>query len=162
MKTAVYPGTFDPITNGHLDIIQRASLLFEKIIVAVTNNPHKTPLFSIEERVQMIKQVLGSLEVDNVDVDFFEGLLVEYVASKGAIAIVRGLRATSDFEFEFQMALVNRKLAKDVITVFLMPNERYTYLDSTIVKELASYKANIACFVPPIIEQKLKEKLARL
>jgi len=162
LKTAIYPGTFDPITNGHLDIVRRASTLFDKVTIAVTDNPYKTPLFSRAERTQMIGHVLNDLRCENVEVDSFEGLLVDYVMNKGALAIVRGLRATSDFEFEFQMALVNRKLAPDVITVFLMPNERYTYLNSTIVKELASYHANIACFVPPFVEQKLKEKMERL
>lgn len=159
MKNAIYPGTFDPITNGHLDIINRARMLFDKVTVAVTNNPHKKPLFSIEERIQMIQQARNEFVYDNVAVDSFEGLLVNYAMSQKAVAIVRGLRATSDFEFEFQMALVNRKLAADVVTVFLMPNERYTYLNSTIVKELSAYNANIGCFVPSFVEQRLKEKM---
>ncbi|MBN1352571.1 pantetheine-phosphate adenylyltransferase [candidate division KSB1 bacterium] len=159
MKNAIYPGTFDPITNGHLDIINRARLLFDNITVAVTNNPHKAPLFSIEDRIEMIANAITELKCDNVTIDSFEGLLVDYVRRQGAIAIVRGLRATSDFEFEFQMALANRKLAADVVTVFLMPHERYTYLNSTIVKELSRYGAKIEGFVSSFVARKLKEKM---
>ena len=156
MKIGIYPGTFDPITNGHIDIIQRSSLLFDKVIVAVTNNPAKSPLFSINERIDMIKSVVHSLE--KVEVDSFSELLVDYAKNKNATAIIRGLRATSDFEFEFQMALVNRKLSENLLTVFLMPNERYTYLDSTIVKEVAGLNGDISCFVSHEVNIKIKEK----
>ena len=156
MKIGIYPGTFDPITNGHLDVIQRSILLFDKVIVAITNNPSKSPLFSIEERSEMISSVTTSLE--NVEVDSFEELLVEYANKKNATAIIRGLRATSDFEYEFQMALVNRKLSSKLLTVFLMPNEKYTYLNSTIVKEVASLNGDISCFVPQEVNLKIKDK----
>ncbi len=155
-KLAIYPGTFDPITFGHLDVIQRASELFDVVIVAVLENASKTPLFSKEERVEMIKESIRGLS--NVEVDVFDGLLVEYAKQKGAIAIIRGLRAVSDFEYEFQMALMNRKLSHGITTVFLMPHEKYTYLNSSIVRELARLKANVNDFVPPHVAQKLKEK----
>ncbi len=157
-KIAIYPGTFDPITNGHLDIIERARNLFDMLIVAVTNNPYKVPLFTVDERMEMIKNSIKNLT--NVIVENFDGLLMDYAQKKGAIAVVRGLRAISDFEYEFQMALVNRKLAKNIATVFLMPNEKYTYLNSTIVKEVAKFHGDISSFVPKEVELKLKEKFA--
>lgn len=155
-KLAIYPGTFDPITFGHLDVIQRASELFDIVIVAVLENASKKPLFSKEERVEMIKHSIQGLT--NVEVDVFDGLLVEYAKKKGAIAIIRGLRAVSDFEYEFQMALMNRKISNGITTVFLMPHEKYTYLNSTIVRELARLKVNVSDFVPPFVAEKLKEK----
>lgn len=155
-KVAIYPGTFDPITNGHLDIILRAVNLFDTVIVAVTTNPAKIPLFSAEERVGMIREVTS--DIPNVFVDEFSGLLMDYATKKGALAVVRGLRAITDFEYEFQMALVNRKLADKIITVFLMPNEKYTYLNSTIVKEVAKFDGNVSSFVPKIVMRLLKEK----
>jgi pantetheine-phosphate adenylyltransferase len=155
-KVAIYPGTFDPITNGHLDIILRAVNLFDTVIVAVTTNPAKIPLFSAEERVGMIREVTS--DIPNVFVDEFSGLLMDYATEKGALAVVRGLRAITDFEYEFQMALVNRKLADEIITVFLMPNEKYTYLNSTIVKEVAKFDGNVSSFVPKIVMRLLKEK----
>lgn len=157
LKIGIYPGTFDPITNGHIDIIERSILLFDKVVVSVTDNPAKTPLFSIKERVEMIKSVIQSIK--NVEVDSFNDLLVNYAKKKNATAVIRGLRATSDFEYEFQMALVNRKLSKNLLTVFLMPNEKYTYLNSTIVKEVASLKGDISCFVPHEVYLKIHEKL---
>jgi pantetheine-phosphate adenylyltransferase len=160
VKLVIYPGTFDPITNGHLDIIQRAVSMFDHLIVAVTDNLAKNPLFSLAERVMMIKNSIS--ENKNVSVDSFRGLLVNYAMEKKACAILRGLRATLDFEYEFQMALINRKLAPDIATIFLMTNEKYTYLNSTIVKEIARFGGNISCFVPPIVEQKLKEKLVQI
>lgn len=155
-KIAIYPGTFDPITNGHLDIIHRAVNLFDTVIVAVTTNPAKIPLFSAEERVCMIREVTS--DIPNVFVEEFSGLLMDYAIKKGALAIVRGLRAITDFEYEFQMALVNRKLADKIITVFLMPNEKYTYLNSTIVKEVAEFDGNVSSFVPKEVMHLLKEK----
>lgn len=159
MRAAIYPGTFDPITNGHLDLIQRAAKIFDRVTVAVTTNPSKKPLFEVSERVQMIRQVTASFSA--VEVDSFTGLLVDYVTRKGATAIVRGLRAVSDFEFEFQMALVNRKIAENIETVFLMPNEKYTYLNSTIVKEVAAFGGDVSRFVPPEVLALLNQKLQR-
>lgn len=155
-KLAIYPGTFDPITFGHLDVIQRASELFDTVIVAVLENVSKKPLFTKEERVEMIENSIQGM--NNVEVDVFDGLLVEYAKQKGAIAIIRGLRAVSDFEYEFQMALMNRKISNGITTVFLMPHEKYTYLNSSIVRELARLKANVSDFVPPFVAEKLKEK----
>ena len=156
MKIGIYPGTFDPITNGHLDIIERSVLLFDEVIVAVTTNPQKSPLFSVEDRIDMITNAVQGKQ--NIVTDSFNELLVAYAQRKGATAIIRGLRATSDFEYEFQMALVNRKLSRNLLTVFLMPNEKYTYLNSTIVKEVASLDGDISCFVPPYVLSKMKEK----
>ena len=158
MRIGIYPGTFDPITNGHIDIINRAVLLFDKVIVAVTTNPSKSPLFSIDERIEMVVSSIRVLSY--VEVDSFDDLLVNYALHKNATAIIRGLRATSDFEFEYQMALVNRKLSNELVTVFLMPNEKYTYLNSTIVKEVASFNADVSCFVPEAANKKLLEKFS--
>ncbi len=157
MRRVIYPGTFDPITNGHLDIIERATTLFDLVIIGVTTNPTKNPLFTVEERVAMICQVTQNFK--NVQVDSFGGLLVDYANRLGACAIIRGLRAISDFEYEFQMALVNRKISDGIVTVFLMPNEKYTYLNSTIVKELATFGGDISRFVPPLVEAQVKQKL---
>lgn len=160
MKTALYPGTFDPITNGHIDIIERASRLFDRIIVTVARNPAKSPLLTAEERVFLIQQVLAEIETKaTLLVETFEGLIVDFAKKHKASAIIRGLRAVSDFEYEFQMALMNRRLNQDVSTVFLMPHERYTYLNSTIVKEVASFGGDISNFVPHVVEMKLKKKL---
>lgn len=156
-KLAIYPGTFDPITNGHLDIIQRAADLFDFVIVAVTTNPSKTPLFTVEERVDMVKSVTASIQ--DLTVETFDGLLMHYAKSKNADAIVRGLRAITDFEYEFQMALMNRKLADEIDTVFLMPNEKYTYLNSTIVKEVAKFEGDVRSFVPDEVFKRLMEKI---
>ncbi|MDZ7264708.1 MAG: pantetheine-phosphate adenylyltransferase [candidate division KSB1 bacterium] len=156
MRIAIYPGTFDPLTNGHLDIIKRARHLFDQVIVAVTTNPAKSPLFSINERIDMIQSSIKKMK--NVTVDRFEDLLVDYARRKRAVAIIRGLRATSDFEFEFQMALINRKLSNKLITVFLMPHEKYTYLNSTIVKEVASFHGDVSHFVPAPVYSRLMEK----
>lgn len=153
---AVYPGTFDPITNGHLDIIERASELFDKVIVTIALNTNKKPLFSKEERMNMISVV--SKKFKNVEVDSFDGLLVDFAEKKKATVIIRGLRALSDFEYEFQMALTNRKLAPKVNTIFLMPNEKYTYLNSSLVKELAKFKGKVKCFVPDYVRKKIAEK----
>ena len=146
MKTAVYPGSFDPITFGHFDVIERALDLFDRVIITVAVNSSKAPLFSTEERVAMIRE--AAAHMPGVEVDVFSGLIVDYARSKGAVALVRGLRAVSDFEYEFQMALMNRKLASDVATVFLMPHEKFTYLNSSIVRELARHRTSVADFVP--------------
>jgi pantetheine-phosphate adenylyltransferase len=153
---AVYPGTFDPITYGHLDIIERASGLFDKVIVTIALNSNKKPLFSKNERKDMIKSVTKKFK--NIEVDSFDGLLVDYALKKKASAIIRGLRAVSDFEYEFQMSLTNRKLAPEMNTIFLMPHEKYTYLNSSLVKELAKFKGKINCFVPDYVRKKLEEK----
>ena len=154
--TAIYPGTFDPLTNGHLSILNRSLRIFDRLIIAILINPKKTPLFSLEERIDMIKEVLGDKE--NVEVDSFDGLLVDYAVQKGASVIVRGLRALSDFEFEFQLALMNRKLNRDVQSVFLMTDYKWFYTSSTIIKEAASLNGNISGLVPPLVCEKLKEK----
>lgn len=157
MRIAIYPGTFDPITNGHLDLVKRASTLFDRVIVAVANNPHKKPLFDLEERRLLVEETVSS--IDNVEVDMFEGLLVDYAKSKGASAAIRGLRAVSDFEYEFQMALMNRKLMPKLETVFLMPSEEYTYINSTIAKEVARLGGRVDCFLPPVVAEALLKKV---
>lgn len=159
MKIAVYPGTFDPITNGHIDIINRGLRIFDKIIVTVAVNPGKTPLFSLEERIEMIEQSIGNVE--NVEVAQFQGLIADYLKSVNAIAMIRGLRAISDFEFEFQMSLMNRKLNEDVETVFLMPAQEYIHLNSTLIKEVSSFNGDITEYVPKNVENKLNEKFGR-
>lgn len=157
-QLAVYPGTFDPITKGHIDIIGRALRLFEHVVVAVAPSPGKTPLFNTEERLSMIRE--ATKHFDQLSVETFEGLLIHYMESRGAIAIVRGIRAVSDFEYEFQMALMNRKLDMNIETVFLMPSEEYTYLSSSLIKEVASYGGEIADLVPEIVSVKIAKKLA--
>ena len=154
--TAIYPGTFDPVTNGHLDIIERASKLFDKVVITISVNSSKKPLFTKEERQDMIKNV--TTKYKNVSVDVFDGLLVTYAKKKKASVIIRGLRAISDFDYEFQIALTNRKLEPEVNTIFLMPSEKYSFLNSSLVRELASYKADVKQFVPDYVFKKLKEK----
>lgn len=153
---SIYPGTFDPVTNGHLDVIERASGLFEKVIVTIAVNQNKKPMFSEAERKDMLINVTSHLK--NVEVDFFEGLLVKYAEEKKAGVILRGLRAISDFEYEFQMSLTNRKLNPEINTVFLMPHEKYSYLNSSLVRELASFNANVKEFLPEYVLKKLEEK----
>ncbi len=155
-QVAVYPGTFDPITKGHIDIIGRALRLFENVVVAVAPNPSKTPLFDIDERIDMIRHATRKLS--NLYVERFPGLLIHYMQERHAIAIIRGIRAVSDFEYEFQMALMNRKLDRNVETVFLMPSEEYTYLSSSLIKEVASYGGEIADLVPKIVSEKMAKK----
>ena len=155
-KIAIYPGTFDPITNGHISILNRALKIFDKLIIAILNNPHKEPLFTLEERISMIKEVLK--DKPNIEIDYFEGLLVDYVIKKKSNVIVRGLRALSDFEYEFQMALMNRKLNRNVQSVFLMTDYKWFYISSTIIKEAASLNGDIGGLVPPLVCRKLKEK----
>jgi pantetheine-phosphate adenylyltransferase len=155
-RIAIYPGTFDPITNGHLDVVSRAAELFDHIIVAVAVNGAKKPLFTVSERVEMMKEVLRKNK--NVSVDNFAGLLVEYARDKKASAIVRGLRAVSDFEYEFQMALANRSLNPKITTVFLMPHEEYTYLNSSLVREIARFGGDVSRFVSPVVAARLARK----
>jgi pantetheine-phosphate adenylyltransferase len=158
-RIATYPGTFDPVTFGHIDIIERACELFDGVIVTVARNPVKQPLFTIEERLKLLKESLKTF--DNVHIESFDGLVVEHAHSVGAVAIIRGLRAVSDFEYEFQMALMNRKLASDITTVFLMPNEKYTYLNSSIVRNLAEFNSDVSEFVPPSVKEALKIKFGK-
>ena len=160
MRKVLYPGTFDPVTNGHLDIISRALELFDRVVVTVAINPGKSPLFTTEERVEMIKESLNGNE--NITVDSFDGLVVDHAHQVGAIGIIRGLRAVSDFEYEFQMALMNRKLASDLTTVFLMPHEKYTYLNSSIIRNLAGLNSNVSDFVPPAVQEALNRKFGKL
>jgi pantetheine-phosphate adenylyltransferase len=159
MRKVIYPGTFDPVTLGHIDIIQRACDLFDEVVVTVAINPTKTPLFTIEERIVFIRESVKCFP--KVSVDSFDGLLVEHAKNVSAVGIIRGLRALSDFEYEFQMALMNRKLAKDINTVFLMPHEKYTYLNSSIIRNLASLKSDVSDFVPPIVQEALKKKFIK-
>ena len=154
---AIYPGTFDPLTNGHVDIIRRGVGLFDRIVVAILVNPEKSPLFTTEERGNMAREVFA--DEPRVEVDLFEGLLVDYVRRRGAHAIVRGLRAVSDFEFEMQMALMNRRLSAEIETVLLMPAEAYTYLSSRLAKEVFSLGGSIKGLVPPLVERRLAERL---
>jgi pantetheine-phosphate adenylyltransferase len=156
---AVYPGSFDPLTNGHLDLIERSLRIFDELIVAVVTNPAKTALFSETERVTMIREATRAFR--HIDIMVFEGLLVDFVTKVGAGAIVRGLRAVSDFEYEFQMALMNRKLREEVETVFLMPHEAYSYISSRLIKEVAGYGGAVTGLVPPGVEQRLIEKFGR-
>lgn len=156
MRRAIYPGTFDPFTYGHLDIIQRAVSLFDEVIVTIALNSAKAPLFNTDERMEMLRESLSSFA--SVRIDSFRGLLVNYAKKEKANVIIRGLRMISDFEFEFQMALMNRKLAEEITTVFLMPDEKYTYLSSSIVREIAQLGGDCSPFVPPHIEKKLKKK----
>jgi pantetheine-phosphate adenylyltransferase len=159
MRRAIYPGSFDPITKGHLDVIQRAANLFDEVIVAVAFNDQKKTLFAAEERVAMIQAVVASGA--NIRVARFDGLLVNFAREQQAVAVVRGLRAVSDFEFEFQMALMNRKLEPTIETVFLTPREEFTYLSSRIVKEIARLGGNVEAFVPPSVARALAERFAR-
>jgi len=156
-KIAVYPGSFDPITYGHLDIIKRAVKIFDQVIVAVAHTSEKEPLFSVSERVELLKRATKGIK--GVQVDDFDGLVVDYVKKRKASVVVRGLRMISDFEYEFQMALTNRKLSKDVETIFMMPSEAYSYLSSKLIKEAASLGANLKGFVPGFVEKAIRTKL---
>ncbi len=157
MRRAIYPGTFDPLTNGHLDLIHRAVKLFDEVIVAILKNPAKTPLFTVEERVDIIRQVVSGLPIR---VDTFEGLLVHYAQQVGATAIIRGIRAISDYEYEFQMALMNRRLDPTIETIFMMPAEPYTFVSSRLVKEVCALGGDICGLVPPLVEQRVKQKVS--
>jgi pantetheine-phosphate adenylyltransferase len=154
-RIAICPGTFDPVTNGHIDIVMRSLSIFDEIVVAVAPNPKKTPLFNIEERLDLIGESFKDLR--RVTIESFDGLLVDYVKQKGGVAIVRGLRAISDFEYELQMALMNRRLDSGIETVFMMPSEEYSFLTSTIIKEIASFGGSVKGLVPEIVEKALSE-----
>ncbi len=156
-KIAIYPGTFDPITFGHIDVINRASQLFDSVMVSVAGSSSKKTMFTIEERITMINNSVKKYK--NVKVSSFNGLLVKYAKSQNASIIIRGLRAVSDFEYEFQMALTNRKIAESITTVFLMPNEKYTYLNSTLVREIAVFGGDVSPFVSKFVLGKIKEKI---
>jgi len=158
-KIALYPGTFDPVTNGHIDLIVRAHEIFHDIIVAVAHNPHKKPVFTVTERVAMLKKATAN--IDGVTVTDFDGLVVDFAHKMRANVLVRGLRMLSDFEYEFQMALTNRKLAGDIETIFLMPHESYSYLSAKLIKETASLGADLSAFVPDFVGKALRDKLRR-
>jgi len=155
-RVAIYPGSFDPVTNGHIDILERGLKLFDKIIVAILLNPGKDPLFTVEERIHMLK--ISLKKIDNIEIDTFSGLLVDYAAKKKSHAILRGMRAVSDFEYEFQHALMNRRLNREIQTVFLMTGLRWIFTSSSIIKEAARFGGNINGMVPPIVNHNLKEK----
>ena len=159
MNIGVYPGTFDPITNGHTDLITRSLRVFDQVIVAIAPNPSKHPLFDLAERVEMVK--LATKDIHHIVVEPFSGLLVEYIKARGARAVIRGLRAISDFEYEFQMALVNRKLDEAFETVFFMPSEEYSYLTSSIIKEVASLGGTLTDFVHPAVATRLRDRFRR-
>lgn len=158
-RRALYPGTFDPVTNGHLDIVQRASKLFDELIVAVAEGPQKGPLFSLEDRIRFMKE--GCRDIEHVRVESFSNLLMDYVNQVGAHVIIRGMRAVSDFEYEFQMALMNRSLNPEVETIFMVPGDAYTFLSSRIVKEVSMYGGRVDEFVPNIVQQALEQKFPR-
>jgi pantetheine-phosphate adenylyltransferase len=155
--TAIYPGSFDPVTNGHLDLIERGSRLFDRLIVALLTNPEKDPLFSLEERVEMLREVVAHLP--NVEVETFDGLLVDYARRRGARVLLRGIRAVSDYEYELQMALMNRTLAPDIETVFMLPAEAYSYLSSRLVKEVARLGGSIKELVPAAVHERIRSKV---
>jgi len=159
MINAVYPGTFDPITKGHLDVIKRASKLFAKLTILIAHHNEKNPLFSVKERKTMIRETTKKLK--NVSVDSYDGLLVDYARKKDLGVIIRGLRAISDFEYEFQMALMNRKISPEVETVFLVPHESFTYLSSSLIKEIISVGGDVSAFVPAVVKKRLDHKLRK-
>jgi pantetheine-phosphate adenylyltransferase len=159
-RIAIYPGSFDPITNGHLDLIQRGSRLFDRLIVSILRNENKEPLFSVEERIEMLREVTEAYP--NVEVDSFDGLLVDYAANHAATAILRGIRAISDYEFELQMALMNRRLRPEIETLFMMSNEAYSFISSRMVKEVFSLGGNISGLVPPPVEARMRGRFSRI
>jgi pantetheine-phosphate adenylyltransferase len=157
--TALYPGTFDPPTNGHVDLIQRGAKLFDHLTVAILNNPEKNPLFTVEERVEMLKEVTGTLA--NVSIATFDGLMVEFARREGASAVLRGIRAISDYEYEFQMALMNRRLAPEIETVFLQPAGRYSFVSSRMLKEVFSFGGDVTGLVPPNVLKRLRGRISK-
>jgi pantetheine-phosphate adenylyltransferase len=157
MRTVIYPGSFDPLTNGHLDVVQRATKLFDRVIVAVARSASKNPFFTLDERLEMVTRAVQNMA--HVEADAFDGLLIDYVERRSAQAVIRGLRAVSDFEFEFQLALMNRKLNERIETIFMMPKDTYTFLSSRIVKEIASLGGDVSAFVPAHVRTALAEKL---
>ena len=159
MKIAIYPGTFDPITNGHLDIVERASQMFDRVIMTIAVNSSKTPMFTADERLALVRAAVREKKLKNVSAEQFSGLLVNFARKNKATALIRGLRAVSDFEYEFQMALMNRKQAPTITTVFLMPHEKYTYLNSSIIREVARLGGDIAGLVPNVVRKALQQKL---
>jgi pantetheine-phosphate adenylyltransferase len=156
---AIYPGSFDPLTYGHLDVISRAVRIYSRVIVALAENSNKTSLFSFEERVLMLREATDG--INGVEVDAFKGLVTDFAQKKGTNVLIRGLRMTSDFEYEFQMALTNRRMAESVETVFLMPSEKYSFLSSTLIKEIARLGGDLSSFVPPCVEKRLLERLQK-
>ncbi len=159
-KSAIYPGSFDPVTYGHLDVIKRATRIFDEVIVAVANNTQKKPLFTIDERIQMLKE--AAKDIKGIRIEAFDGLVIEFARKNKINVLIRGLRMISDFELELQMALTNRRLAENIETIFLMPSEGYSFLSSTLLKEAASLGADISSFVPDFVGRKLKERLVHL
>lgn len=159
MRTVIYPGTFDPLTNGHLDVIQRAGKLFDQVVVGVAKNDGKNPLFTQKQRLELVSHAIKGLP--NVSAEAFDGLLVSYVEKRAGQAVIRGLRAVSDFEFEFQLALMNRKLNERIETIFMMPKDTYTFLSSRIIKEIAHLGGDVSAFVPPEVCAALTRKFAR-
>ncbi len=159
MKIALYPGTFDPLTLGHIDIIEQGIKIFDKVIITVASNSTKKPMFNAKERCAMISEVIKINKYSNVEVTAFDGLVVEYAKQNGATTLIRGLRAVTDFEYEFQMALMNKQLYSKISTVFFMPDEKHTYLTSTIVREIASHKGKVDSFVPKSVASTIKKKL---
>lgn len=157
-RIAIYPGTFDPLTNGHTDLVARASRLFALVVVAIAESPHKQPAFGLQQRIDLCRHVLGEAGVDNVEVVGFDSLLADFVAERGAGVILRGLRAVSDFEYEFQLASMNRHLARDVETVFLTPDEKHSFISSTLVKEIARLSGDVRKFVHPRVAEALKQR----
>jgi pantetheine-phosphate adenylyltransferase len=161
VTTAIYPGSFDPLTFGHVDVVERSARLFDKVVVSILINAQKAPLFTVEERIEIMREILTP-RFRNVEVDVFHGLLVDYATHKRASAIVRGIRAVTDFEYEFQMALMNRRLAPTIETVFMMPAENYSYLSSKLVKEIAELGGNVSGLVPEIVEKRLKQRFKKV
>jgi pantetheine-phosphate adenylyltransferase len=160
VTTAIYPGSFDPLTFGHVDVVERSARLFDRVIVSILTNSSKSPLFTVEERIEIMREILTP-RFPNVEIDVFHGLLVDYAKQKKAKVIVRGIRAVTDFEYEFQMALMNRRLAPEIETVFMMPAENYSYLSSRLVKEIAELGGSVKGLVPEIVEKRLRQRFRK-